>query len=194
MAIPPHEEKGFWEKGVRKISNRGVKKNIAKFPSLKMGRNIWSESTLESDYIYLLEFDQLVVKYKEQPFRINYIYQCKKYTYVPDFFVQLKNKFQVIEVKPKVKANTEANLLRYCIIRSILLNLGYEFVVATEDLIRIEPLLENVKKLWRYARTPIHPLYQVYCKDFLLKRQEATLQELAHALAPQGVFASASAN
>ena len=43
--------------GARKITNRGTKKIIGKFPSLKMNTAIWWESQLERDYIYLLEID-----------------------------------------------------------------------------------------------------------------------------------------
>jgi hypothetical protein len=187
MVVQLHERDGFWEQVVRKITNKGTKKCIGTFPSIKIDRNVWHESTLERDYIYLLEFDWDVVRYKEQPFRAKYIYEGKSCTYVPDFFVQRKNKFQIVENKPEEKANTETNKLRYRILKSIFREQGYEFIVATEKQIRIEPLLENVKIFWRYSRTPLHPLQQVCCQEYLSERREATIQELADALAPHGV-------
>ena len=54
--------------GARKITNRGSKKVIGKFPSLKMNTTIWWESQLERDYIYLLEIDPDVTAYQGQPF------------------------------------------------------------------------------------------------------------------------------
>jgi TnsA endonuclease N terminal len=187
MVVQLHETDGFWEQTVRKITNKGTKKCIGKFPSRKAGRNVWYESTIERDFIYLLEFDWDVVRYKEQPFRVKYIYEGERCTYVPDFFVQRRNKFQIVENKPEEKANTEANKRRYRILKAIFLELGYEFLIATEKQIRIKPLLANVKIFWRYARTPIHPLQQVRCQEYLSERREASIQELADALAPHGM-------
>jgi hypothetical protein len=141
----------------------------------------------ERDYIYLLEFDSDVIRYKEQPFRVKYIYESRRCTYVPDFFVQRMNKFQVVENKPDDKANTQANKIRYRILKAIFRALGYEFIVATDARIRIEPLLENVKIFWRYSRAPVHPHQQVRCQEYLSVRREASIQELADALAPHGV-------
>jgi TnsA endonuclease N terminal len=187
MAEQLHKIEGFWEQAVRKITNKGTKKCIGKFPSIKAGRNVWYESTIERDFIYLLEFDWDVVRYKEQPFRVKYIYEGKRRTYVPDFFVQRRSKFQVIENKPEEKANTEANKFSYRVLASIFRAQGYEFIVATDTQIRVEPFLENVKIFWRYARTPIHPHQQVRCHEYLSKRGEATIQELVSALSPHGV-------
>ena len=84
---------------VRKISNKGTKKVIGKFASLKMKRVIWWESQLERDYIYLLEFDPDVASYDEQPLRIEYYLNGKKHRYTPDFLVRKGNKRIIVEVK-----------------------------------------------------------------------------------------------
>lgn len=187
MVELPHEREGFWEQVVRKITNKGTMKCIGKVPSLKNDRNIWYESTIERDFIYLLEFDWDVVRYKEQPFRLKYIYESKTCIYVPDFFVQRRSIFQVIETKPEEKANKEENKFRYRIIGSILGGMGYQFVVATDAKIRIQPRLENTKIFWRYSRTRIHPLQRVKCNEYLSEAREASIQDLADALAPHGV-------
>lgn len=182
-----HEREGFWEKPIRQITNKGTKKCIGQFPSLKVQRNVWYESTIERDYIYLLEFDRDVIRYKEQPFRLKYTYEGKSRTYVPDFFVQRRNKFQIVENKPEGKANTPVNKLRYTLLKSIFREQDYEFIVVTDLQIRTEPLLENVKIFWRYARTRIHPLHQIRCQEYLSERHEVSIQELADSLSPQGV-------
>jgi len=187
MAVQLHETDGFWGQTVRKITNKGTKKCIGKFPSLKAGRNVWYESTVERDYIYLLEFDWDVVRYKEQPFRVKFVYEGKRCTYVPDFFVQRRNRFQIVENKLEEKANTEANRRRHRILKSIFREQGYEFVVATDIQIRVDPFLENIKIFWRYSRTPVHPYQQVRCQEYLSERGEASIQELVDALAPHGV-------
>lgn len=187
MVMKLHESDSFWEQVVRKITNKGTKKCIGQFPSIKTGRNVWYESTIERDYIYLMEFDPDVIRYKEQPFRVKYIYDGKIHTYVPDFFLQRRSKFQVVENKPEEKANTEANKLRYRLLKSIFREQGYEFILATDTQIRIKPLLENVKIFWRYSRTRIHPLHQVRCQEYLCRHLEASIQELADALSLHGV-------
>lgn len=187
MVVPLYERDGFWEQPVRQVTNKGTKKCIGQFSSLKAKRNVWYESTIERDYIYLLEFDWDVIRYKEQPFRIIYVYEGKSRTYVPDFFVQRRSKFQVVENKPEEKANTPANKFRYRLLKSIFREQGYEFIVATDLQIRIQPLLENVKIFWRYARARTHPLHQVRCQEYLSKHHEACIQELVDALSPHGV-------
>jgi hypothetical protein len=177
----------FWSTPFRKITNKGVKKNIGKFPSAKMGRNIWYESVLESDLIELLEFDPDVIRYKEQPFRLRYFYEGQRRSYIPDIFAQRRNKLQAIEVKPQEKAATKMNKLRYQVISSIFEYHGIEFVVATETRIRVQPLLDNVKICWGYARTPVHPLHETYIRDHLASRQVAPINELVTALAGNGV-------
>lgn len=72
------------------------------------------ESTLERDFIYLLEFDPSVDFYIDQPFTIYYFdINKKKRKYTPDFLVQYidKNKkSEVIEIK--YKKNLDANSLQ----------------------------------------------------------------------------------
>jgi hypothetical protein len=151
---------------VREISNKGGRKNIGKFPSLKLGRIVWWESLLERDFIYLLEFDGDVLSYAEQPFRIRYTLNGKRNSYTPDFSVNRKNKRQIVEVKLGKKAGEEHYVILFRIIAAICLNEGYEFVVATECDIRVQPRLDNIKLLWRYAKTPIHSYHHLLCREY----------------------------
>jgi hypothetical protein len=173
--------------GVRKITNAGTKKNIGKFPSLKMRRNIWYESLLERDAMYLLEFDPEVISYREQEPRIRYWVDSKEHRYTPDLLVGRKHKKQIIEVKPKKALMDETYNLLFHIITPICREQGYEFVVWTEDGIRMQPRLEIVKTLWRYARTPLHPQHQIYCHEFFSARREAGLEETARFFASKKI-------
>jgi hypothetical protein len=150
----------------RKITNNGGGKNIGKFPSLKLGRIVWWESLLERDFIYLLEFDGAVLSYAEQPFRIRYTLNGKRHSYTPDFLVNRKNKRQIVEVKLRKKAGKEHYVILFRIIAAVCRNEGYEFVVATECDIRVQPRLDNIKLLWRYAKTPIHSHHHLLCREY----------------------------
>lgn len=71
---------------VRKISSYG--KAVGRFSSFKMKDLIHWESSLERDYFFILEFDQQVIEYYEQPLKIEYIFENKKRTYTPDILVK----------------------------------------------------------------------------------------------------------
>lgn len=96
---------------VRKITNSGTKKNIGKFPSVKMQTSVWYESHLERDYIYLLEIDPDVLSFSGQPFKITYSLDGSQRKYTPDFFVTRGQGVQVVEVKPADKASLEKTLV-----------------------------------------------------------------------------------
>ncbi|MDT4955073.1 MAG: hypothetical protein QOJ02_3211 [Acidobacteriota bacterium] len=174
---------------VRKPSNKGgVRKNIGKFPSLKVGRNVWWESLLERDYIHLLEFDPDVTKYEEQPIRVAYPFEGKVRHYTPDFLVERRDGRRIIvEVKLKKKTSTEEFRLFLLAVAPVIQKLGYEFLVVTEEMIRVEPLLENLKILWGYSRVAFFSRHQVLCRKFLRENDGATIADLARSLSDKGV-------
>lgn len=171
----------------RKIKNTGTKKNIGKLPSLKMNRNIWWESLIERDFLYLVEYDPDVVSYQEQPFRINFTLQEKLRHYTPDFLVERKHKRQVIEIKPKNKLADGSHDLLFNSVAPICQEQGYEFLVVTDEMIRVEPRLTNIKILWRYARTPIYPVHQLYCQEFFRQMKTPKLEELISFFDSKGI-------
>lgn len=141
--------------GARKITNRGTKKIIGKFPSLKMNTAIWWESQLERDYIYLLEIDPDVLSYQGQPFTIAYSNLDKRRKYTPDFLVERKDSKQIIEVKPAHKVSEPQNTRRFQQAANVCLANNLEFVVVTEKTIRVQPRLDNIKLLYGYARVSL---------------------------------------
>lgn len=165
--------------GVRKITNKGGKKVIGKFPSLKMERLVWWESQIERDYIYLLEFDPAVISYEEQPLRISYRLQGKEHYYTPDFLVKRADKRLIVEVKREEEAQKQENLRLFNIAKSACALDDYEFVVVTDKMIRVQPLLANIKLLIRYQRTNIFdPYYQILCYELFADSSEVSLSEV----------------
>ncbi len=144
-------------KPVRKIKNSGTKKNTGFFPSKKNERPVAFESLLERDYLYLLEFDCDVISYKEQPITISYYYSHNSYRYTPDFWVQRKNKTQLIEIKPKSKLQSILSdnfkskkfmvAAQYCKSNNV-----SEFKIVTDEEIRQGNILNNIKYLFSYSR------------------------------------------
>lgn len=140
----------------RKITNSGTRKNTGFFPSAKNGRPVGYESLIEKDYIYLLESDQDVISYYEQPVKILYTYKNRNCMYTPDMLVYRKNKIQLIEIKPYQKLNMllhdEATLRKYSVAASYCKQQGYdEFKIITDQEINAGSLLSNVKYLFSYS-------------------------------------------
>jgi hypothetical protein len=173
---------------VRKITNKGGKKVIGKFPSLKMKSLVCWESQIERDYIYLLEFDPAVVSYAEQPLRISYHLDGKEHRYTPDFLVNRADKNLIVEVKREEEAQKEEMLHLFRIISAICARDNYEFVVVTDTMIRVQPRLDNIKLLTRYQRIPIHdPQYQIICYELFSKRSEVRFSELVQFFASRNI-------
>jgi hypothetical protein len=173
---------------IRRITNNGYQKRIGKFPSLKMGRMVWWESPVERDYIHLLEADGAVSFYKEQPLKIHFILDGKEYFYTPDFLVKRVHKIQIVEVKPEKKIHCEENQRRFSAASRACAQCGYEFLVATDVRIRVQPRLDNIKGFWKYSRTPLNlPLYNLYCKELFSRRSELAVGELLPLLNSKGI-------
>ncbi len=166
---------------VRKIPRYGSgQKNLGKFASVKTGRVAWYEALTERDCMYLLDFDPDVISWREQPLRIRFTYRGKTHRYTPDLEVHRGAKKQLIEVKPKHKVDSGEWDVLFRAASSVCEQEGYEFLVLTEEVIRLQPRLENVKLLWKYARMPVLPHHQIMCSQFFQSRKDelVTLSDL----------------
>jgi hypothetical protein len=119
-----------------------------------------------------------VLSYREQPSRIYYTLDGKRRRYTPDLLVERRTKKQIVEVKPKAKAEQEKFVRLFRVAEEICRRGGYEFKVATDETIRLQPRLDSVKLLYKYARTPILPQHQIGCHELFAGRQEAPLGEV----------------
>lgn len=97
------------------MPTRSIKKShiavTGYFSSFKNKRQINFESKLEHDFYLLLEFDETIKSYQEQPFKVYYIYQDKKRRYTPDTLVNYIDSTQkIFEVKPMFKIKNDVEL------------------------------------------------------------------------------------
>jgi len=125
-------------------------RNIGMFPSLKMEGEIWYQSTLERDYIYLLEFDKDVISYVEQPGTIYATIAGKARRYQPDFKVYKTDEVSLVEVKPSRRLAAERTRIQLAIGTEYCKEHCLNFQVITEE-IREGCFLDNVKMLFRYS-------------------------------------------
>ncbi len=174
---------------VRKIINGG-RKVVGKFPSLKMGRMIMWESQIERDYLYLVDFDPDVVYCQEQPLIVRYYddRDCKMHRYTPDFLlVRRSSKKQIIEVKDEKTARSEEYQQLFQRVAPVLHREGYEFIVVTDRMVRVQPLLKNAKLLHKYAATRISNEHLIHLTDLFADRRELPLGELTTLLGSKGI-------
>jgi hypothetical protein len=173
--------------GVRKISNAGRRQVIGKFPSIKMKTVIWWESQIERDYIYLLEIDPNVISYQGQPFQISYQQQGKSRIYTPDFFVKRNQIQQVVEVKANSQINKLQNKRLWQIITNWCQKQNWQFLVITDQMIRQQPKLNNIKLLFKYARTYLTKQNYWDCQKYFQLKKLVKFQEAEEDLKEKGI-------
>jgi hypothetical protein len=191
--VQPNAENSAFSEGSRrlnmrsrKITNTGTLKNIGKFPSIKTGSTVYFESLLERDYIYLLDYDPDVIRFREQPLKIEYPFDGRVRSYFPDFLVEKRTHSELVEVKPQIKTLGPAFASFVKIITDTAVSRGYGYSVVTDLTIRKEPRLTNIKVLWRYARVPIVFRHTVLLHNLFKENKILSLGEITSYFASVG--------
>lgn len=137
---------------VRQVRNHG-KNIIGHFPSLKMGRMVAFESTIERDLLYLLDFEPHVKSFAEQPLTISYWEETKHRRYTPDFKVEFTGGQKgLVECKPQVFVKKEVNIKKFTAGEAWCAERGWNYEIITDQALRRGFRLDNVKFLTRFAR------------------------------------------
>ena len=152
-----------------------------------MRTGIWFESLIERDYMYLLEIDPDVKSYQSQPLKLAYTLNGKPRKYTPDFLVERQNKQQIVEIKPAFAVHTEKNLRLFQNIGPLCQKRGWEFVVVTDEMIRVQPLLDNLRLVYKYAREPVTFNNYIDCREYFIERVSASLQAAQQDLNPKQI-------
>lgn len=173
---------------VRQVITRTTARVLYKFPSIKLGRTIYCESGIELDYARLLDFDDCVTAFQEQPGKITYTLNGKLCSYTPDFLVLISGRKLIVEVKPRSRIEEEENQVLFRAIDPLCRSADCKFVVAPDDEIQKQPRLYNVKLLWRYGRIPVHPLHHIYCQELFSRTPQLSLAELLEFFAARKQF------
>src|SRR5208337_3510207 len=145
---------------VRKIP-KNYRSLTGYFYSVKNGRGINFESSLERDFYLTLEFQDDVLSYEEQPIYIEYQQNRRKKSYPPDCLVTYKDESGkrplLVEVKftselaGKKKEELEE---KFSIIKQYAQENGMDFKVITEKEIRVGVYVENLKFLYAHKKAP----------------------------------------
>jgi len=115
------------------------------------------ESTIERDYLYLLDYEADITHFEEQPLAIEYRHEGKLQHYTPDFHVVQSAKNVLAECKPALLVDAEDNPIKFMVADLYCGERGWTFRVVTDAEIRSGWRLANVKTLRRYACLNIRP-------------------------------------
>jgi TnsA endonuclease N terminal len=119
-----------------------------KVPSKKNERMVHAESPLERDAVFLFEASHHVLRYREQPTVIHYPDGAKLRRYTPDFELVLDTgEILYIEVKHTSSLSHEKIRHKLDCIEKHFRASGINYLVLTEEVIRQEPRLSNLRKI-----------------------------------------------
>lgn len=136
---------------VRKVNSRSAFRPTGRFSSRKMRRCCSWESSIEKDFIHLLEWDRDVVEYCEQPFWVEFTLDGEARRTCPDYAaIYADGAEKVWEVKPLQEAVMEENKRRFAAIGRVLAREGKSFECITDEAIRAGIRLRNIKALFEY--------------------------------------------
>ncbi|TRX34988.1 heteromeric transposase endonuclease subunit TnsA [Flavobacterium sp. ZT3R18] len=164
-------------KRVRKIlaNNFSVTGHIC---SIKNNEHVEFESSLERDFIYLLEYNLEVKRYYEQPIKIHYLDENIEKYYVPDFYVEYwdgtKELVEVKYVQELEEKNSELSI-KFKAAELFCKDNNISFKIYSEHLIRT-PLGWNAKFLnyYRYPKFDLNLDEATMIRNRLKKLNEST--------------------
>ncbi|MDT4289526.1 TnsA endonuclease N-terminal domain-containing protein [Methylomonas sp. MO1] len=124
-----------------------------KFPSRKNGRMVHHEGLLELEAIYLFEASANIVRYREQPLTLHYPDGAKLRRYTPDFeLVLTTGEIVLIEVKPVSSLGHDDVQHKLNCVAEHMRRSKMPFVILTDEVIRQEPRLSNLRWVYHRAR------------------------------------------
>jgi hypothetical protein len=169
---------------VRQVSHRGGNM-IGHFPSLTMNDQIPFESTIERDYLYLLDYDPTVLAFAAQPLKIHYQHDGKSATYTPDFYVRFATGEALVECKHHSQVDSSDNTRKFAAARAWCEEQGWSYHIVTDQDLRKGYQLTNVKLLTYYARMTVPPRTRASIIAIVQGTSEPlTLEALISALHP----------
>lgn len=137
---------------IRNLRKPSPNKNVYKFASEKVGKTIMCESSLEFDACFHHEYNESVRTFDSQPEGFYYQYEGKDLPYTPDAIVHYTDgRIQFHEYKPLSKTFDPIFKAKFYAKQKAAQLLGMELILVTDEQIRVNPVLNNLKLLHRYS-------------------------------------------
>ncbi|MFY4808267.1 TnsA endonuclease N-terminal domain-containing protein [Aliarcobacter butzleri] len=176
------------ENSVIKFSQRKIKKNYRSitghFPSIKNNTSLSFESKLEKAHFLVLEFDNEVISYQEQP-QIEIFFNGKNQIYSADCYIKrVKNaskKDSIVEVKyiNEIEKDKEYFEKRFEAATISANKLNLDFEIYTDE-IHTEIYLDNLDFLYRYKLYPIENRYENQIINLVEQNKKISAFDLAN--------------
>ena len=160
--------------------NNLLSKSITKFPSIKSDISpTLTESPLESDFCYYLEFDNEVIKYEAQPTAIAYWYGGKRHWYTPDFevFYEESSCYYEIKYQKDVERDDEFEF-RFAEQKKSAKELGKDLFLITDEFITKQYMYENLCLLYKFSKVAIDPDFLYFVKVSVKNNQILLISDL----------------
>lgn len=156
-------------------------KNLFKFVSAKMDTVFTVESALEFDACFHLEYSHDIISYEAQPEGFIYEFNGRPCPYTPDFKINhAVSEFQFLEIKPVGKTNDADFIERFKAKRVQATKNGISLILVTENQIRINPILYNLKLLHRYSGSRHLTSVQIFILSEIKKLGKVSIQFLTN--------------
>ncbi|MBI3130329.1 MAG: TnsA endonuclease N-terminal domain-containing protein [Acidobacteria bacterium] len=182
---------GELERGVRKIP-KNHNSVTGMLYTLKGKFSQGFESTLERDAMILAEMDPTVKSFVGQPVSITYTATQKGkprarvytpdllITFKPDRFTGITPRPWLVEVKPRAILIRDFAKFkaRFHAARRYAAHKGWTFRLLTEQEIRVDGFLDNLKFLRPHLRRGLAPQWGMAMLDTLLRKRECTVDQL----------------
>jgi hypothetical protein len=139
-----------------------------------------TESPLEADFCYHLEYDLKIRSYQAQPLSFQYFFEGEVHTHFPDFEVLYDDEtVSYFEIKYIADIARIENFDAWgkAVAKAANKN-GKGFVVLKEDFIRQKPLYENLQTLWAASTIDMDKEFLIYLITLLDERKELPIEEL----------------
>lgn len=167
---------------VRTLKQSQVK-NISKFMSLKNDLIIRTESMLEFDMCFHLEYSPDVVSFESQPQGFHYEHQGKRLPYTPDFLITHSSGLQqLLEVKPLSKTQRPDFQSKFIQKQQVAQKLNLSLILITEKQMRTGHLLNNFKLLHRYSGLHSISATQKAIINLIQKVNKIQINQIANSL------------
>ena len=127
-------------------------KNLFKFASIKNNSVLTVESALEFDSCFHLEYCKEIVSFEAQPEGFYYPFSGKRLPYTPDFKVRYADgRDAFLEIKPLSKIEGDEFRQKFIAKMEMAKSLNCPLSLVTDNQIRVNPVLYNLKLLHRYT-------------------------------------------
>jgi hypothetical protein len=167
----------------RTVVRKSPYRTVGRFFSWKRDAEVQWESALERDFIHHLEYSEAVIKFREQPITVQIPSDGRQRRYTPDFYAIQDTGHYVYEVKPAHRAGRSHYENLFKAAEEFFGNHGYRYRVVTEQWIRREPRLENIKILMRYRTRTVSSAHVDLAHKILAATSPLKISDLASELA-----------